>query len=125
MSKSSSPTGDPEKGLDVIIPPHVRSADQILKENGVDVAWGLSVQRAAKVLAENGPNRLKPPKPPSRMKIFLGQITNAMTIVLISAMSVSAGTRDWISAGVIAALVLLNVSVGYSRESSLQAMCIV
>jgi P-type Na+/K+ transporter len=124
MSKSSSPTGDPEKGVDLLIPPHVRPVDQILKENEVDIAWGLSVQRAAKLLAENGPNQLKPPKPPSRMKIFLGQITNAMTIVLLAAMAVSLGTKDWISAGVIAALVFLNVSVGYSRESSPLATCI-
>lgn len=105
-----------DKDLSQQLPPHVRPADQILKELGVDVSWGLSVQRAAKVLAENGPNRLKPPKPPSRLKILLGQITNAMTIVLLAAMAVSLGTKDWISAGVIGALVALNVSVGYSRK---------
>lgn len=99
------------------LPPHVRPTDDILKELQVDPLMGLTVQRAAKVLAENGPNRLKPPKPPSKLKIFLAQITNAMTIVLLAAMAVSFGTKDWIAAGVIGALVALNVSVGFSRKS--------
>jgi magnesium-transporting ATPase (P-type) len=38
-----------------------------------------------------------------------------MTIVLLAAMAVSFGTQDWIAAGVIAALVILNVSVGFSQ----------
>ena len=47
------------------------------------------------------------------------QIVNAMTIVLLAAMAVSFGTQDWIAAGVIAALVILNVSVGFSQVSPL------
>jgi magnesium-transporting ATPase (P-type) len=50
------------------------------------------------------------------MKLFLRQILNAMTLVLIAAMAVSFGTQDWIEAGVIAALVVLNVVVGFSQE---------
>jgi magnesium-transporting ATPase (P-type) len=104
-----------EKTVQIETPPHVKSADDVLKEFNVDPTMGLSVERAADLLAKNGPNRLKPPPKPSRLKIFLGQIMNAMTIVLIGAMAVSVGTNDWIAAGVIGALVVLNVSVGYSR----------
>lgn len=39
-----------------------------------------------------------------------------MTLVLIAAMAVSFGTQDWIEAGVIAALVILNVTVGFTQE---------
>ena len=39
-----------------------------------------------------------------------------MTIVLLAAMAVSFGTMDWIAAGVVGALVALNVYVGYSRK---------
>ena len=39
-----------------------------------------------------------------------------MTLVLISAMAVSFGTMDWVSGGVIAALVILNVGVGTVNE---------
>ncbi|KAH8919182.1 potassium/sodium eff [Atractiella rhizophila] len=39
-----------------------------------------------------------------------------MTIVLLGAMAVSFGTQDWISGGVIAALVILNVVTGTTQE---------
>jgi hypothetical protein len=42
-----------------------------------------------------------------------------MTIVLLAAMIVSFSTMDWIAGGVIAALVILNVSVGFSQVSLL------
>ncbi len=41
-----------------------------------------------------------------------------MTLVLIAAMAVSFGTQDWIEAGVIGALVILNVVVGFSQVSA-------
>ena len=97
--------------------PHTVSSDEILSTYKVDPLLGLFEDRAKEILAKNGPNRLKPPAAPSRLKIFFSQITNAMTIVLIAAMAVSFGTMDWIAAGVIGALVALNVSVGYSRMS--------
>jgi magnesium-transporting ATPase (P-type) len=106
--KVSTPSG-------VHAPPHTRPSEDLLKEFNVDPASGLSTERAALLLAENGPNQLKPPAKPSKLKILLGQITNAMTIVLLGAMAVSLGTQDWIAAGVIGALVTLNVSVGYTR----------
>ncbi|BEJ14512.1 hypothetical protein CspHIS471_0402790 [Cutaneotrichosporon sp. HIS471] len=79
-------------------------------------AHGLSDDEAAKRLVDYGPNRIKPPKKPSIWGICLRQIGNAMTIVLISAMAVSFGTLDFISGGVIAALVILNVTVGTYTE---------
>jgi Na+-exporting ATPase len=46
--------------------------------------------------------------------------TNLERLVLLAAMAVSFGTQDWIEAGVIAALVALNVSVGFSQVSLAQ-----
>lgn len=57
------------------------------------------------------------PLPPSQPWKLLGrQIANAMTIVLIASMAVSFGTQDWIAGAVILALVVLNVTVGFSQE---------
>jgi len=39
-----------------------------------------------------------------------------MTLVLLAAMAVSFGTQSYVEAGVIALLVVLNVSVGFSQE---------
>ena len=100
-------------------PSHTLPAEKILSRFGVDPIWGLTIDRAKEILINDGPNRLKPPQKPSRMKIFLGQVLNAMTIVLIAATAVSFATMDWISGGVIALLVVINVYVGFSRESLL------
>jgi hypothetical protein len=97
-------------------PSHTLPARDVLLRFGVDPQWGLTVDRAKEILLNDGPNRLKPPQKPSRLKIFLAQVLNAMTIVLIAATAVSLATMDWISAGVIALLVVINVYVGYSRE---------
>ncbi|EJD55236.1 potassium/sodium eff [Auricularia subglabra TFB-10046 SS5] len=97
-------------------PPHTVPSETILAQLDVDPHWGLADDQAKERLAQNGPNRLKPPKKPSRLKILLAQVLNAMTIVLIGAMLVSLGTLDWIAAGVIGLLVFINVSVGYSQE---------
>ena len=97
-------------------PPHTLPAGRVLSRFGVDPKWGLTVDRAKEILLKDGPNRLKPPQNPSRMKIFLAQVLNAMTIVLIAATGVSLATTDWISGGVIALLVVINVYVGFSRE---------
>jgi hypothetical protein len=97
-------------------PPHTLPASKVLSRFGVDPKWGLTKDRAQEILLKDGPNRLKPPQMPSRMKIFLAQVLNAMTIVLIAATGVSLATTDWISGGVIALLVVINVYVGFSRE---------
>ncbi|PVG04087.1 putative Na+-transporting ATPase ENA-1 [Serendipita vermifera] len=110
VEKANSPHPPPQN------PPHIRPAGDILREHGVDMQIGLSTERAAGLLAENGPNQIKPPQRPSKLKILLAQVTNAMTIVLLGAMAVSLGTKDWIATGVIGALVVLNVSVGFTQE---------
>ncbi|TIA99512.1 hypothetical protein E3P96_02904 [Wallemia ichthyophaga] len=97
-------------------PAHVRDSSDILHEHNVDPLLGLSFDRVDQLQKEFGPNRLKPPPKPSLLKIFGTQIGNAMTLVLIAAMAVSFGTQDWIEAGVIAALVILNVTVGFTQE---------
>ncbi|EOR00553.1 hypothetical protein E3P92_04153 [Wallemia ichthyophaga] len=97
-------------------PAHVRDSSDILHEHSVDPLLGLSFDRVDQLQKEFGPNRLRPPPKPSLLKIFGTQLGNAMTLVLIAAMAVSFGTQDWIEAGVIAALVILNVTVGFTQE---------
>ena len=97
-------------------PPHTLPTEKILSRFGVDPQWGLTEDRAKEMLLRDGPNRLQPPQKPSRARIFLAQVLNAMTIVLIAATAVSFATLDWISGGVIALLVVINVSVGFLRE---------
>ncbi|WVF66526.1 potassium/sodium efflux P-type ATPase, fungal-type [Kwoniella sp. CBS 6097] len=95
---------------------HTTPSGKVLDALGGDALKGLSESEASKRLEQYGPNRLKPPKKPSIFKIVARQVGNAMTVILIAAMAVSFGTMDWISGGVIAALVILNVTVGAITE---------
>jgi len=111
--------GSPAVGVDSNTddaPPHTLPATDFISRFGVDPKWGLTEGQAQEILLRNGPNRLKPPRKPSRLKIFLAQVLNAMTIVLIAATAVSLAVMDWISGGVIVLLVVVNVYVGYSRK---------
>jgi len=122
---STNEKGEPASNITLVLdkgpladdaPPHTLPAGTVLSRFGVDPKWGLTMDRAKEILLKDGPNRLKPPQKPSRMKIFLAQVLNAMTIVLMAATAVSLATTDWISGGVIALLVVINVYVGFSRE---------
>ena len=39
-----------------------------------------------------------------------------MTIVLLLAMSLSFGVHDWVESGVITAIIVLNISIGFFQE---------
>ncbi|WVR03068.1 potassium/sodium efflux P-type ATPase, fungal-type [Kwoniella sp. DSM 27419] len=95
---------------------HTTPSGKVLEALGGSASKGLTEAEAKKRLEQYGPNRLKPPKKPSMLKIVARQVGNAMTVILIAAMAVSFGTMDWISGGVIAALVILNVTVGAITE---------
>ncbi|TXT04305.1 hypothetical protein VHUM_04192 [Vanrija humicola] len=95
---------------------HTSEATKVLAALNVDPKLGLSEDEAAKRLATYGPNRIKPPPKANIWKIIGRQVANAMTAILIGAMAVSFGVMDWISGGVIAALILLNISVGTWTE---------
>lgn len=87
---------------------------------------GLTDDQVDRHLQLYGPNKLKENPPPSFLSILIRNTLNAMTLVLIAAMAVSFGTRDFISGGVIAALVVVNVGVGavneYKAEQTVAAL---
>ncbi|KAL1407966.1 hypothetical protein Q8F55_004763 [Vanrija albida] len=95
---------------------HTAEASKVVAALNVDPKIGLSEEEAAQRLAKYGPNRIKPPPKANIWKIIGRQVANAMTAILIGAMAVSFGVMDWISGGVIAALILLNISVGTWTE---------
>lgn len=64
-------------------PAHTLDAGEVINALGSNVLRGLSMTKVEQLLEKWGPNRLKPPVRPSLWKIFLGQIANAMTIVLV------------------------------------------
>ncbi|KAK3376083.1 hypothetical protein B0T24DRAFT_699154 [Lasiosphaeria ovina] len=101
-------------------PAHALTQQQVAAETGDDVLTGLSRGEAQRRLggSEYGRNELDDAEGVQPLKIVVAQIANAMTLVLILAMAVSFGIGPWIEGGVVAAVVLLNVVVGFFQEYS-------
>lgn len=99
-------------------PAHALSWEDVLKELGTDAMNGLDSAEAESREKKFGPNELEGAEGVQPLKIIIAQIANAMTLVLILAMAVSFGIKSWIEGGVIAAVVLLNVVVGFFQEYS-------
>ncbi|BGP42642.1 P-type ATPase [Rhodotorula kratochvilovae] len=77
---------------------------------------GLTKSEAEARLKRNGPNELQGGGGVSPWKILAGQVCNAMVLVLIICMAVSFGIQSWIEGGVIAAVIIINVVVGFIQE---------
>ncbi|KAK0610648.1 hypothetical protein B0T17DRAFT_603270 [Bombardia bombarda] len=99
-------------------PAHALTHLQVADELGADILVGLSREEAKRRIEEYGRNELGEAEGVQPLKIVIAQIANAMTLVLILAMCVSFGIRSWIEGGVVAAVVLLNVVVGFFQEYS-------
>ncbi|MDD3295304.1 MAG: HAD-IC family P-type ATPase [Geobacteraceae bacterium] len=77
---------------------------------------GLSGQEAASRLTQFGPNKLAEEERISRFRILLHQFTSPLIYILLVAAVVTLLLHEYIDAGVIIAVVLLNAVVGYLQE---------
>src|SRR3954447_17754228 len=77
---------------------------------------GLSKNEARRRLAAHGPNSLPESAPPSPLKLLLAQFTSLIVWVLIGAALVSGALQEWIDAGAILAIVILNAALGFVQE---------
>lgn len=88
--------------------------------NGIDAA------EAARRLEQHGPNKVEGAKGLSLWTILLRQVSNSLTLVLVITMVLSFAIDDKIEGGVIAAVILLNIVVGfvqdYRAEQTIQAL---
>lgn len=99
-------------------PAHALSHVEVAKELETDALDGLSPSEAESRLTQYGKNELGETEGVQPIRIIIAQIANAMTLVLILAMAVSFGIQSWIEGGVVAAVILLNVVVGFFQEYS-------
>lgn len=93
--------------------PHTLSARRVAELLQTDAQDGLSDVEAAARLARDGPNAIKGAKGMSLWEIFLQQVANALTAVLIAVMALSFAIHDFVEGGVVLAVILLNIIVGY------------
>lgn len=96
--------------------PYRLAADAVASLFSVDVESGLSSLQASDLAAKHGPNNLGNEETISYVAILCHQVFNAMVLVLIISMIIALAIRDWISGGVIAFVVFVNVFVGFIQE---------
>ncbi|KAI1371803.1 potassium/sodium eff [Hypoxylon crocopeplum] len=97
-------------------PAHALERDDLARQLEADIENGLTIAYAAQRLDQYGRNELDDGPGVQPIKIFIRQIANAMMLVLILAMAVSFGIRSWIEGGVVCAIIVLNVIVGFLQE---------
>jgi magnesium-transporting ATPase (P-type) len=92
--------------------PHTLSAQHVAELFKTNLYDGLTHDEAAARLARDGPNSIKGAKGVSLWEIFLAQVANALTAVLIAVAALSFAIDDYIEGGVVMAVILLNIIVG-------------
>ncbi|GAC96783.1 hypothetical protein PHSY_004367 [Pseudozyma hubeiensis SY62] len=95
---------------------HSLEADQVIAQFQSNVNTGLSEDQAATRLSEHGPNQLKETNRVSATSILIRQMANALTLVLLAAMALSFGVKDWVEGGVVTAVIVTNVLIGFIQE---------
>src|SRR5512144_2044539 len=77
---------------------------------------GLSAEEARERLARYGPNELVEKKRKTAVRMFLGQFTDFMILVLIAAATVSGVIGEAADTVAIIVIVVLNAALGFSQE---------
>ncbi|KAL4806217.1 hypothetical protein BDV18DRAFT_139009 [Aspergillus unguis] len=82
----------------------------------VNLQHGLPHAEVAARLARDGPNSVREMEGLSVWKIFLRQVSNSLTLILVIVMGISFGIHDYIEGGVVTAVILLNIVVGFVQD---------
>lgn len=94
---------------------HTVPAEDVLTKLAVS-SQGLSASEVQERRNKYGFNRL--PEPPRRSSLarFLSQFNNVLIYVLLGAAVITALLADWVDAGVIIGVVLINAIIGFMQE---------
>ncbi|KAF7529007.1 hypothetical protein G7054_g9959 [Neopestalotiopsis clavispora] len=77
---------------------------------------GLDDAEASSRLEQHGPNKVEGAKGLSSWKIFMRQISNSLTLVLVAVMAISFAIHDYIEGGIITFVIGLNIVVGFWQD---------
>ncbi|KAK3717248.1 hypothetical protein LTR37_005957 [Vermiconidia calcicola] len=87
---------------------------------------GLTTEETSERRDKYGHNKLETSGGVTWWQILIRQVSNSLTVVLVIAMALSYGTMDFIEGGVISAVILLNIVVGffqdYRAEQTIQSL---
>lgn len=102
---------------DVSIIWHSLSTDEVLQKLKAPVDAGLNTEEAARRLASYGPNQLKEKPKRSFFSMVVEQFKSFVILLLVVASIISMILGEWVDAGAILAIVLLNAILGVIQES--------
>ena len=95
---------------------HALPWDEVLHILSVSVSTGLNHEEAARRLQQYGRNSLPAPKRRGPWLRFALQFHNPLIYVLLVAGIVTFGLKDYVDAGVIGGVVLINAIIGFIQE---------
>jgi len=105
---------------------HTLSVPDVCALLDTDAENGLNPAEAGRRLQWHGLNKVEGAKGLSPLTILIRQVSNSLTLVLLMTMILSFAISDHIEGGVIAAVILLNIVVGffqdYRAEQTIQAL---
>ncbi|KAF4450297.1 putative Na+-transporting ATPase ENA-1 (sodium P-type ATPase ENA-1) [Fusarium austroafricanum] len=97
-------------------PAHALPPETVVQELRTTPATGLTSAEAPLRHEECGPNDLGEEEGVKPIKIFIAQIWNCMTLVLILALAASFSIQAWIEGGALALIILLNIIIGFFQD---------
>lgn len=101
----------------MVLPWHQFPAEEVLRLLEVDVATGLPGAEVKRRQAKFGPNRVTSRRGTPEWVRFVQQFNQPLVYVLMLAGGVTLFLGEWVDAGVILGVVLLNAIVGYLQEA--------
>ncbi|KAI0815573.1 ATPase [Xylaria sp. FL0064] len=96
--------------------PFLLSAEDVARHLGSDLERGLSSSQVTQLQQKYPSNELDISGAIPWYKIFIKQLLNAMVLVLFFALALSFAVGDYVEGGVLAAVIILNVSIGFFQE---------
>ena len=96
--------------------PFLLQLPEVYQKLGTNKETGLNDYQVKESQQKYGPNKLEGEGGVQWYRVLLKQISNAMILVLVLAMALSYGVTDYIEGGVISAVIVLNVAIGFYQE---------
>ncbi len=100
---------------------HAMDPEAVARPFGVDPSRGLDEAQVAAQRRVSGPNQLEVRTGPGVFARFLSQLIQPLVAVLIGSAAVTAFLGEWVDAGVILGVVLINALVGFIQENKAES----
>jgi cation-transporting P-type ATPase F len=95
---------------------HHLPSEEVVKLLESDPSFGLDLFDIRRRQERFGPNQLTPRRGKSPLIRFLLQFNNPLIIILLVTAVITAVVKDWVDAGIILAVVLVNTVLGFIQE---------